>query len=107
MLEADSEDTEFAVASAWDDLSDWQGLEVFDSTGLRFVAARAFRLRPKGLLGLWIARLVRSSVRVGFEWGAPSPVSPLELRRRLATVYPDVDFASTASNHEALIRRCL
>ena len=107
VLEADSEDDEFGTASPWDDLRDWQGLEVFDASGYRFVAARAFRVRPRTRLGLWVARIFRHSIHVGFEWDTPEMVPLIELRQRLETAYPAAGFEGAVSNHEALIRRCL
>jgi hypothetical protein len=108
VLEAESEDDDdFGTASPWDDLRDWQGLEVFDSSGHRFVAARAFRVWPRSRLGLWIARIFRHSIHLGFEWETPDVVPLMELRRRLETAYPAAGFESDMSNHETLIRRCL
>jgi hypothetical protein len=105
--EAASEADEFGVVSPWDDLSEWQGLEVFDSTGHRFVAVRAFRVRPRSRLGLWVARIFRQAIHVDFEWEAPRPVPLGELRQRLETVYPAAGFEDAMSDHESLIRRCL
>jgi len=107
VLEAASEDDDFGAASPWDDLRDWQGLEVFDAAGHRFVAARAFRVRPRSRLGLWVARILRHAIHVGFEWQAPQVVPLGELRRRLETVYPAAGFENAMSDHETLIRRCL
>ena len=106
-VEAATED-DFGDASPWDDLGEWQGLEVFDSAGRQFTAVRAFRLRPRSSLGLWVCRLLfRQAVRVGFEWGPPREVALRDLLQRLRAGYPADWFDEAINNHEGLIRRCL
>jgi hypothetical protein len=105
-VEADSE-AELAGAHASDGLRDWQNVEVFDSAGRCFVAARVSLRWPQTRLGLWLCRVLGRVVRVEFDWARPRQVSIDELRQRLSACYPPDWFDGEIATHEELIRRLL
>src|SRR5687768_4546592 len=74
-VKAADEVDDLTDASPNDDLGDWQGMEIYDSAGRRFVAQRAFRGWPKSSFGAFICLLMRNAIHIALELDEGSPVS--------------------------------
>jgi hypothetical protein len=98
---------EFIEASPDDDLSDWQGLMIYDSSGLKYTARRVYRRWPSSRFGVWLCRLSEISVRVGMDLDAPSTASLYELRERVIAHYGELSSLREAVSHKELITLCL
>jgi hypothetical protein len=98
---------EFTDASPEDDLSDWQGLVIYDSSGLKYTARRVYRRWPASRLGVWICRLPCTSIHVDMELEPPCPASLDELKDRVIAYYGEEPVLREAGSHKELITLCL
>ena len=94
-------------ASPLDLLSDWQGLEIYDSTGHRFTAVRAFIEWPRTKAGRWLCKLANNSIAVGFEFAPAEHVSSAELCERVRKVDALREKFDHATHREILEYVCL
>jgi hypothetical protein len=76
-------------ASPHDDLSEWQGLDIYDSSGRKFRVKKAFIAWPRRSWSLWICRILNHSTYVGFVFEDPAEASLEELKKRLTAHYGD------------------
>ena len=94
---------ELTEADPTDDLADWQGLQIYDSSGSRYVARRAWRAWPKSDLGALACRLVSNAVHVDFELAGPEPVGLGELKEKVQLVCGAVEGLDRAKSHREVI----
>lgn len=87
-------------------LDDWQQLEIYDCSGQRYRARRAFRAWPESRFGHWLCRLVGNCIHVGFEFDAPEPEAFEELRQRLGNA-GELSADCDATTHRELLLRTL
>ena len=92
-------------ASPDDDLRDWQGMEIYDSAGQRFVAQRAFRGWPRSSFGAFVCLLMRHAIHVALELDEGSHVSVDGLKERLAPAYGGRQYFDGSTTHEEVIER--
>lgn len=90
-------------ASAGDDLSEWQGLEIYDSAGLKYTARRVYRKWPASRLGALVCRLSSIAVHVDMDLDPPSAASLDELKDRIIAYYGEAPAYREAVTHESLI----
>lgn len=98
---------EFIDASPDDDLSDWQGLVIYDSSGRKYTARRVYRRWPASRLGVWICRLSSNSIHVDMELDPPCAASLDELKDRVIAYYGEEPLLREAVSHKELITLCL
>jgi hypothetical protein len=104
-----SEDEQFFDASPDDDLSEWQGMEIYDASGRKFRVKKAFIAWPRRSWSLWLCRLLNESIYVDFVFEDPAKASLEELKERIAAYYGNAhlpDLGSVQSISEA-IKLCL
>ena len=94
-------------AKADDDLSEWQGLEIYDSAGLKYVARRVYRRRPASRLGALVCRLSNIAIHVDMELDPPSAASLDELKDRIIAYYGEAPGLREAFSHKNLITKLL
>jgi hypothetical protein len=95
---------DLTVASPDDDLSEWQGMEIYDSAGQHFRARRAFRGWPESEAGAFICRGAGNAIHVAFELDEGTSVSVQTLGERLAALALGVTIPERAT-HRDLIER--
>jgi hypothetical protein len=79
MKEAE-EINELTFAGPDDDLSEWQGLVIYDSAGLKYSAQRVYRTWPASRLGVWMCRLLRVAISTDMDLDTPCAASLDELK---------------------------
>ena len=94
-------------ASADDDLSEWQGLEIYDSAGLKYVARRVYRRWPASRLGALVCRLSNVAIHVDMDLDRPSAASLEELKDRIIAYYGEAPGIREAVSHKNLITKLL
>ncbi len=94
---------ELVSASPADNLDDWQGLEIYDSAGMRFVAGRASIGSPKGQVWVTLRRLANQAIYVALEIDEGTPVSVEALRQRLIAVAALPALSEVATTHQQII----
>lgn len=98
---------DFTDASPDDDLSDWQGLVIYDSAGLKYTARRVYRRWPSSLFGVWLCRLSNNRIQVEMDLDAPSTASIDELKEHVSAHYGEESVLREAVSHKELITLCL
>jgi hypothetical protein len=96
---------ELVDASPWDDLREWQGLEIYDSAGQRYLAKRAFRGWPNSGIGLILCRVMKNSIHVALELDEGSAVSVSALKERLVGVAGMPERFEGTTSHQEVIER--
>jgi len=94
---------ELTSASVDDPLTDWQGLEIFDSCGKKFIVRRAFVRSPTSLLGRCATKIFNSNVYLSFELTPPQSISVTELLQRLSQHYRQLETDSTMTTHRRIL----
>ena len=94
-------------ASPDDDLSDWQGLVIYDSSGLKYTARGVYRRWPATTFGVWLCRLSNISTHVDMDLDAPSVAALEELKLRVIGYYGEESAYRAATSHKELISLCL
>lgn len=106
LKEAD-EVSDLTDASPDDDLSAWQGLEIYDSAGLKYVARRVYRGWPASRLGALACRLFNTAIHVDMDLDPPFPASLDELKDRIIAYYGEAPGLREAVSHQNLITQLL
>lgn len=94
---------ELTSASPSDDLQAWQGLEVYDSAGMKFVVAEAVRGWPSSSLGALLCRVANHAIYVSLKAPAGVPVGVDELRERLSEKWLVPAGLHPSSSHHEII----
>jgi hypothetical protein len=94
-------------ASYDDDLTEWQGLEVYDASGRRYTAHRVYRAWPSTRLGVWVCRLANNCIHVEMDLVCDGPAALDELKHRIARAQGDTSELMAAVTHRKAIELCL
>ena len=94
-------------ASPTDDLADWQGMEIYDSAGRRFVARRAFRAWPKSTLGAMLCRVANNAIHVAFDLDDGEHISVDALKEKLDALTDRAGRLDSAKTHREVIEQLL
>ena len=106
-LKTATEVEELTDASPDDDLSDWLGLVIYDSSGLKYLAVRVYRIWPASRLGAWMCRVLGVAIHVDMDLATPSAASLDELRNRVIGYYGETSALREAVTHKDLITKIL
>lgn len=91
-------------ADPTDNLKEWEGLEIYDSSGQKCIVQKVWRVWPRQAFGVWLCRSLNNATYVDFELSVPVQVSFDELKQRLRAEYTGCDGIEEAESHYELIQ---
>ncbi len=86
-----------------DDLSEWQGMVIYDSAGKLWRTEKVWRLRPRSRFGLMIFRALGMGAYLEVTLSEPMPYSEAELRDRIVRHFGASHLRPLAKNVRELL----
>ncbi len=94
-------------ASPDDNLSEWQNMVIYDSSGKKFHVKNAYLDRHGHTWRLWLNRLFKQSVYVEFDIDIVEDTSLDELKQNIAKHYGELSGLISAQSYKEVIELCL